>query len=295
MTEILLDGSYQVNRSIYGGATLRTSTGIFSGGVYIFLEMLYKLKLLGNLTVCFDTGKSEYRKQIFPRYKADRPERPEDIEYALTTTFSYLDRILPLMGVPVVRMQGWEGDDVLYRLSQFFCNQQQNVSIVTDDSDFFQFVNHGAIIYRSMKQEYITKEAFVEKFDFDPLFYTLYLAIKGTHNAVPGIRGFGGKTTIKVIKQLKIPENKPIFASLPVWYSEGEEDKLKKKIRENFPMIKRNMMLVDLNYIPLTQEQVYFEYQRAKQQAVINTEEVSKIFQELEFRDAGKYMTFMCS
>jgi 5'-3' exonuclease len=221
----------------------------------MFLKNLWEFKDIGDLVVVFDGKRPDFRTEFFPDYKKKAGKEPdekmkaklEEVARLKDLNRASIKSVLRRAGIPVVQHPDWEADDQVARLSEFFLDRGEKVVAVTSDSDYFQLCAKGVDVYRPFHNETVDAAEFSRKFGFPVDFYVLYLALCGTHNAVPGIPGIGPKGATKVVQSL--PE--PTLESLREW-AKLNKGKLADKVRGGFGVVKRNLLLCDLDRIPLT-------------------------------------------
>ncbi|NPA45881.1 MAG: DNA polymerase I [Chlorobi bacterium] len=226
------------------------------------------------LAVVFDKGGSEMREQLYEDYKANRLEQPEAIELAVP----YIKRILEAMHIPVLEKPGWEADDLIGTLARKAEEKGYEVFIVTADKDFGQIVSDKVKIYRPSSggkgYEIWDTEKVKEKFGVEhPRQVIDYLAMTGDSvDNVPGIPGVGDKTAKKFLAQ---------FGSLEGLYE--NLDQLKGKMKEKVANA-RDLAFLSKQLVTIhTDAPVDFE-EEAFHISEPDTEEVLRIFDELEFR-----------
>jgi 5'-3' exonuclease len=289
---IIVDGTYNCYRSVFMGGSMSTASGIKSGGAYIFLKMLYNLREHGKIVCIFDSGHAQWRKELYPEYKKREPKPDTEENRALAesfqTTFAILKDLLPRMGIPVVTIPNNEADDIVFRLGQALRDINHNVTVCSEDNDYLQMINFGMKVFKSQKDELWNKDTFVNKYEFDPQYFTLYKSLHGDgSDNISGIKGIGEETAAKIIKELK----EPSLVGLLEWTSSLPISNLKKKVKDNFALIKRNMLLMDLQTIPLSKMEVFEEYQRSINEATVDYKYVVNKFNHLEFRTLNNWLS----
>lgn len=289
----IIDGHYLAHRALYSqSSNLTNSKGVPTGIIFTVLKMIYSYKDLAvDLIMVFDWGRPQFRKDLLPGYKQreSNPEK-EKLYEVFNQSLVLLKEILPKMGIPVVTIKGWEGDDVIFRLSQNFIKEGKRTIVLSDDSDYSQFLNIGCEIYKPMKSTWFDKEDFKTSYGYESKYFVLAHAVTGTHNNVPGIKGIGKKTVAKIINQLK----KPTVEELFLWAENEPEQRLNKKILENKDLIKRNIKLVDLNIIPLTVEETSTVFNEAKKQSTPDPLFIKEKFIEWEFKSLSNILIWVC-
>lgn len=293
----IIDGSYNIYRSVFKGLNLYSSSGVPTGGVFIFLKMLWNLKELGNPIVILDAGHSKFRLQLHPDYKK-REEKTEEekdpqVDEAFSAAFSILKKLLPKMGIPVVSVEGEEADDIAYALAKHMLEKDptSNIYMVSDDADWEQNVNIGATVFKAMKDEYVTLGNFKEKHGFDPKYFTIWKSLIGDgSDNIGGVKGVGPVSAVKIVNQMKSPD----MISLHEWALSGDS-KLHEKIRDkdNFALVKRNLLLIDFNNIQIDIDKMLLAYNTAKEEAKVNFDFVRSRFTALEFNSLQNWLVYL--
>ena len=150
----LVDGMSNIFRAYYAIRGLATSRGFPTNAIYGFTTMLRKLILEEKpeyLAVVFDTGEPTFRHEVFPEYKANRTEMPDD----LALQIPYIHRVCEALGVPVLAISGYEADDVIGTLARRAAEQGMDVVIVSNDKDLCQLVSENIRILRADRQTYV--------------------------------------------------------------------------------------------------------------------------------------------
>ena len=131
------------------GRPMRNSVGMNTSaifGVTKFINEIIVREKPDFLGVAFDPkGGSKLRNEMFPAYKANRSETPEDI---LIST-PHIKRILNAMRIPILEIDGYEADDVIGTISKKAANEGYTVYMVTPDKDFGQLVDNNIYIYNT--------------------------------------------------------------------------------------------------------------------------------------------------
>ena len=98
-------------RARSGAPPMRTTTGISTEAVYIFHNMVRKLRADYHpefIAAIFESGKT-FREEAFAGYKANRTEMPPD----LGEQIPHIRRLLEAMRIPILQTEGFEADDVI--------------------------------------------------------------------------------------------------------------------------------------------------------------------------------------
>tara|TARA_R110000824_G_scaffold118960_14_gene272124 strand:+ start:247691 stop:250645 length:2955 start_codon:yes stop_codon:yes gene_type:complete len=224
----LVDGSGYIFRAYHALPPLtRKSDGMPVGAVSGFCNMLYKLIEdtkdefePTHLAVIFDASSKTFRNDIYPEYKAQRPEPPED----LRPQFALVRDAVRAFTVPAIQMVGYEADDLIATYARLAREAGARVTIVSSDKDLMQLVTDNVDMLDTMKMKSIGPEQVVEKFGVMPDKVIEVQALAGDSvDNVPGVPGIGIKTAAQLIEE---------YGDLETLLSRAEEIKQPKR-REN--------------------------------------------------------------
>ena len=188
------------------GRPMRNRAGMNTSVVFGFVKFLRDIQkrerpdLLG---VAFDPKGGSFRRDIFPEYKANRSETPEDILLSVP----YVKRVLEAMCIPILEVEGYEADDVIGTLSQKGAAAGYDVYMVTPDKDYGQLVREHCRIYKQKGSdgaiEIVDREAIRQKYGIDdPVLVRDILALWGdASDNIPGVPGIGEKTACKLVQE----------------------------------------------------------------------------------------------
>ncbi len=194
------------------GRPMRNRAGMNTSVVFGFVKFLRDIQkrerpdLLG---VAFDPKGGSFRREIFPEYKANRAETPEDILLSVP----YVKRVLDAMCIPVLEVEGYEADDVIGTLSQKGVAAGYDVYMVTPDKDYGQLVRDNCRIYKQKGAEgsieIVDREAIRAKYGIDdPVLVRDILALWGdASDNIPGVPGIGEKSACKLVQEWGTVEN----------------------------------------------------------------------------------------
>ena len=194
------------------GRPMRNRAGMNTSVVFGFVKFLRDIQkrerpdLLG---VAFDPKGGSFRRDIFPEYKANRAETPEDILLSVP----YVKRVLEAMCIPILEVEGYEADDVIGTLSQKGVEAGYDVYMVTPDKDYGQLVRDNCRIYKQRGAEgsieIVGREAIREKYGIDdPQLVRDILALWGdASDNIPGVPGIGEKSACKLVQEWGTVEN----------------------------------------------------------------------------------------
>src|SRR5579864_4847294 len=179
-------------RARSGAPPMRTTTGISTEAVYIFHNMVRKLRADYHpeyIAAIFESGKT-FREEAFAGYKANRTEMPPD----LGDQIPYIRRLLEAMRIPVLQTEGFEADDVIGAIA-LHASQDYDVVIVSSDKDMLQLVNDQVHMYNPVKLDTWYDPATAEQYmGVKPSQVADLLALMGdTVDNIPGAPGIGEK------------------------------------------------------------------------------------------------------
>ena len=200
----LVDGSGYIFRAYHALPPLTRSDGTPVGAVQGFCNMLWKLleDLKGDdhpthLAVIFDHSAKTFRNEIYPEYKAHRPEPPED----LRPQFAIIRDATRAFDLPCIEMDGFEADDLIATYARQAAEKGARVTIASSDKDLMQLVNGQVTLLDPMKVRRIGAEEVREKFGVGPDRVIDVQALAGDSvDNVPGVPGIGIKTAAELIE-----------------------------------------------------------------------------------------------
>jgi DNA polymerase-1 len=197
----LVDGSGFIFRAFHALPPMSNPAGVPVNAVFGFINMLMKLLAdsdADHLAVIFDAGRETFRNEIYPAYKAHRPELPED----LIPQFALIRDAVRAFNVSCVEMAGFEADDLIATYAQQAAAKGAKVTIVSSDKDLMQLVGGSVGMFDPMKNRQIGPAEVFEKFAVAPDKVVDVQALAGdpTDN-VPGVPGIGIKTAAQLIDE----------------------------------------------------------------------------------------------
>jgi DNA polymerase-1 len=208
----LVDGSGYIFRAFFAvarGAKPKTrADGTPTGAVYGFTQMLLRLidkaladKAADYLAVVFDKAERSFRNEIYPEYKAHRPDPPED----LVPQFPLVREATRAMGLPCLELDDYEADDIIASYACKASAEGIKVTIVSSDKDLMQLVGASGDgvpieMFDPMKEKEIGPAEVMEKFGVPPEKVIDVQALAGDSvDNVPGVPGIGVKTAAELI------------------------------------------------------------------------------------------------
>lgn len=230
-TILIIDGSSLLYRAFYAIPSLTDSQGHPTNAVYGFLNML--LKLYEQLepqyvAVAFDKDKHTFRNDLYAGYKATRKPAPDD----LRPQFPLIREVLECLGIHVLELEGYEGDDIIGTIARNMERDGFHVDIVTGDRDALQLVDDDVTVHLTKKgitnMLAVTPEVMMAEYGYAPAQVIDMKALMGdTADNIPGVPGVGEKTAAKLIAQFQNIE------SLYERLDEVKGKKLQEKLADN--------------------------------------------------------------
>ena len=272
---LVIDGNSILNRAFYGIRPLTNKNGLNTNAVYGMINIISKH--LDSLkpdcaVVAFDMRAPTFRHKMYELYKANRKGMPEE----LAEQMPYAIECMSALGLTVMRMEGYEADDILGTVSAEAAEQGVHSYILTGDRDSLQLItdNTSVLLVKTKETIEFNREVFFENYGVYPEQFVDVKALMGdSSDNIPGVAGIGEKTALKLIAD---------YGSLDGIYEKLDEaalsEKMKQKLSDGKEMAYLSQKLARINCnAPVekcTEECRYREIDRAK---------LYKLFTELEF------------
>ena len=247
----LVDGSGYIFRAYHALPPLtRKSDGLQVNAVLGFCNMLWKLlaempkdNKPTHLAVIFDKSEKTFRTDMYPAYKAHRPDLPED----LRPQFPLIRDAVRAFEIPCLEQAGYEADDLIATYARLACEAGATTSIVSSDKDLMQLVNDCVTMYDTMKDKRIGVPEVFEKFGVGPDKVIEVQALIGdSSDNVPGVPGIGVKTAAQLIGEYGDLE------TLLARAGEIKQDKRRQTLIDNAEVARISKKLVTLDQnVPL--------------------------------------------
>ena len=174
--------------------------GVPVNAVFGFSKMLAKLLSdagTRRFAVIFDTSRVSFRNDIFPDYKANRSDPPEE----LVPQFALIREATRAFNIPCIELPGFEADDLIATFARMARQEGHEVVIVSSDKDLMQLVGDSVSMLDPAKNITIGRAEVIERFGVGPenVIDVQALAGDSTDN-VPGVPGIGVKTAAELIR-----------------------------------------------------------------------------------------------
>ncbi len=227
------------------------------------------------IAVVFDPKGGTFRHKLYPEYKAQREETPEDIRFSIP----YIKDIIKGYNIPVIEVENYEADDVIGTLAKRWSSDELSVYMMTPDKDYGQLVDKHIFMYRpstgGKPVEILGVKEVCEKYGIDNQLQVIdLLGLMGdASDNIPGCPGVGEKTAVKLIKEFGSIEN--LLES-----TDRLKGKQKENVENNTEKIKLSKFLATIKIdVPVEIELDSLQIEEK------NKERLKEIFDELEFRN----------
>lgn len=211
---VIIDCNSVVHRAYHALPRLTTKSGILVNAVYGFLLVL--LRAINDfkpefIIAAFDFPRPTFRHKIYKDYKAQRPKAPED----LYSQIPLIKDVLGKFGIIFFEKEGFEADDIIGTVVSKIRRSHPGfaVIILSGDSDSFQLIDSNTkvfILKKGVKDTVLLdKTAVINKFGgLTPSQLLSFKALRGDpSDNIPGVKGIGDKTAIKLILNFGSLEN----------------------------------------------------------------------------------------
>lgn len=214
-TLILIDGHALAFREYYAleRTGMKTNVGTPTWAVYGFFKAIFDLLKNKDLNadaigVAFDVSHHTFRTESYEEYKANREAMPDEMQIQMGLIYEGLQAF----NIPIYTKEGFEADDVIGTISKQACELGHKVLILTGDQDSFQLVDKEGCV-----KVIIPSKGELKEYNWDEVYKKLgvypnqvidYKALRGdTSDNIPGIKGIGEKTAVKLLEQFKTVDN----------------------------------------------------------------------------------------
>lgn len=277
---LLLDAYALIYRAYYAfiNRPMRNSKGMNTSAVFGFIRAtLDAIKKLNptHIAVAFDISGKTFRNDLYPEYKAQRQETPEDIRASVPV----IKEVLKAMNIPIVELEGFEADDIIGTLALQADPETFEVLMLTPDKDYGQLLRDNVSIVKPARSggdmQLITAEEFCKAYDIQhPDQFVDILALWGdTSDNIKGVNKVGEKTAARLIAQFGSIDN--ILSNV---------DKLspaqRKNIEEASDLLHLNRKLVRIRTDLDLKVDIDTDFSMRKPDAG----RLAELFRELEFR-----------
>ena len=207
MTLTIIDTFGFLFRNFYALPYLKSKNSTPTGMITGFMNFIASLGRdfpSDYVVFTLDSDKETFRKEIYPKYKANRKEVPQDLKIQLPIAIE----LIKDMGFKMLEIPGFESDDLIASLSVLANKNGIKVKIISHDKDMYQLINKNTVIFDPLKKKEIDELGCIEKFGVHPRYFKDFQALVGdSSDNIPGVKGVGIKTAAKLINQYYTLEN----------------------------------------------------------------------------------------
>ena len=237
-TLILIDGHALAFRQYYAleRTNMQTKDGTPTWAVYGFFKAIFDLLKNNDLNpdaigVAFDVSHHTFRTEEYSEYKANREAMPDPMRIQMELIYEGLKAF----SIPIYTKEGFEADDVIGTISKRACDLGHKVYILTGDQDSFQLIRQNGCI-----KVIIPSKGELIEYDWNKVYEKLgvypnqvidYKALRGdTSDNIPGIKGIGEKTAVKLLSEFKTVDN--VLANIDKVDGKSLKEKLQNGIED---------------------------------------------------------------
>lgn len=269
----VIDGHYQIYRAFFGLPSRLTGPGGEpTGATHLFCTMLASLirtRRPDYLALALDVSdETVFRREVDPDYKAHRDPAPEGLHVQTERIIS----IVGAIGVPILRVPGFEADDLMATVAERLRDEDVEVFLVSRDKDLDQVLSDRVRLFDPVKQEVVDPDALLANKGFRPeQAVEIQTLVGDSTDNVPGVMGVGPKTALKLIQRYGTAE--AVLA-----HADEQTPKLAQSLRAFASQLPRTRQLVTLR------RDVPFEFRLADcAVAQLTPSRAQPIFKELGF------------
>ncbi len=276
---LLIDGNSILNRAFYAIPVLTNKNGIYTNAVFGFLNIFFRFMDEDKpdyVAVAFDLPSPTFRHNMYDEYKGTRKPMPEELRPQILL----IKEVLKKMNIEYVEKAGYEADDILGTLADFFEKENFEVSLVSGDKDMLQLATENIKIKipktkaGKTEVEIYNASDVLEKIGVTPSEFIDVKALMGdASDNIPGVPSIGEKTAIKIISEYKNIETAIL----------NYESVKPKKASENLSEFKEQAILSKKLATIIKDVPIELSPDQFKLKDIHNSE-VTKAFEELEFK-----------
>ncbi len=205
----IIDGHAHIYAAYYAPMRqqLTSPTGEPTKAAYIFTMALVGLiqrRSPDMLVVVMDSKTPSFRTEIYSDYKANRPPMPDDMPGQIDR----IEQILEAMNIPLLRLDGFEADDVIGTLAKKASAKGIDAVICSKDKDMLQLLDKHICVLDIKTDTQTGKDSMLAEMKVSPKQFVDVLALQGdTVDNVPGVPDVGPKTALDWIQKYRSLEN----------------------------------------------------------------------------------------
>ncbi|MCG8567367.1 MAG: DNA polymerase I [Desulfobacterales bacterium] len=274
----LIDGSAFLYRAFHAIRSLATAAGHPTNATFGFTRILLKLlkeKAPTHAAVLFDVKGPTFRHEMYKEYKANRPPMPEELAVQIPD----IKRMIRALNIPIVEKPGYEADDLTGTLAKRAQEEGFKVVMVTGDKDFIQLITEDCDLWDPMKDTITDLAAVRKDKGIEPLQFIDVLGLAGdTSDNIPGVKGVGPKTAIKLISD---------YGSIDGIYENLDQLVKRKKLHENLTNSK-DIVYLSRDLATIAQDVKLEGCTEDFKLTEFDTQKAFELFQEMEFKNLAQ-------
>ncbi|MEE8427038.1 MAG: DNA polymerase I [Woeseiaceae bacterium] len=236
---VLIDGSSYLYRAFHALPSLSNSRGEPTGALHGVLNMINKLvreQPAERIAVIFDAPGKTFRDELYAEYKANRPPMPNELRAQVEPLID----AIRAMGLPLLRIEGVEADDVIGTLCVRGAESGLRILVSTGDKDMAQLVNDHVTLVNTMTETVLDRDGVKAKFDVYPEQIIDYLALVGdASDNIPGVPRVGAKTAAKWLNEYTNADN-------IVAHAQDIKGKVGESLRDNIDQLRMSQELATI-------------------------------------------------
>lgn len=270
----ILDGTSLIYRAFYAIRELRNSKGFPTNAVFGFTKMLQKFlreKKPEYLVAVFDAKGPTFRHKVYEEYKIHRKPMPDELVLQLP----WIRDLVRAYQIPILEISGFEADDIIASLTQL-AKEDFDVLILSPDKDMLQLVEpHVHVMPHPVEDVLLDEKKIETDFGVPPRKIVDYLALVGdSSDNIPGVSGIGPKSASLLLRDFETLET--LFEA--PWVQIGRIKKENILQHEAVAKLSKHLARLRLD-VPIESTLLTTKLRD------FDTQQLAKIFQELEFRD----------
>jgi DNA polymerase-1 len=268
----IIDGHAHIYAAYYAPMRPLTSpSGEPTKAVFVFTNAILGLlerEKPDMLVVTMDSKTPSFRAEIYPEYKAHRPPMPED----MPAQINRIEQILEAMNIPMLRIDGWEADDLIGTLATQAAKAGIDAYICSKDKDMLQLLQKHVSTYDIKTGQKTDLQKLHEEIGLRPQQFIDVLALQGdASDNVPGVPDVGPKTALEWIQK---------YGSLDELYKHADDIKGKRgdnlRNSKEIAYLSQKLVTIDCD-APVKLDEKTFAVSRP------DKEKLASLFKELGF------------
>jgi DNA polymerase-1 len=211
---MIIDGNPYIHRAYHALKHLYIKGSYKVNAVYGFLKLLFKLLNMFKpdyILICFDYPSKYFRHSLFKEYKSTR----KPLDQSLIKQMKIIREGITALNIMQLEIKGYEAEDLIATIvtKNSFENNIQTI-IVSGDKDILQLINNDKVrVWDDSKHIMYSTQQVKTKYGVTPKQLVDVLSLSGDNvDNIPGVKGIGIKTAIKLIQQFGSIEN--IFSNI---------------------------------------------------------------------------------